>query len=63
MKNNMRKIRKERGMTIEELAEIAKVSAVYIYHLENGTRDNPSYGVMRDIARGLETTIEAVFGE
>lgn len=61
MGNNMRKIRKERGMTIERLSELSKVSAVYIYHLENGTRKNPSYEVMKDIAKGLETSIEDVF--
>lgn len=63
MENNIRKIRKEKGMTIEELAMIAKISNVYIYHLENGTRNNPSYGVMKDIARALETGIEEVFGQ
>ena len=61
MNNNIRKIRKEKGMTIRKLAELSKVSEVYIYHLENGTRRNPSYEVMRDIANGLGRSIEDVF--
>ena len=54
MENNLRRIRKQKGMSIRQLAELAKISEVYIYHLENGTRKNPSYGVMKDIARGLD---------
>lgn len=61
MGNNIRKIRKEKGMSIEELAELSGLSKVYIYHLENGTRNNPSYEVMKDISKGLEKTIEEVF--
>ena len=61
MGNNIRKIRKERGMTIEQLADLSGLSKVYIYHLENGTRKNPSYEVMRKISIGLSRTIEEVF--
>ena len=61
MGNNIRKIRKEKGMTIEELSNLSGLSKVYIYHLENGTRKNPSYEVMRKISIGLAKTIEEVF--
>ena len=61
MENNIRKIRKEQGMSIHKLAEHAKVSEVYIYHLENGNRKNPSYEVMKNIAKSLNTSIEEIF--
>ncbi len=63
MSNNIRKIRQEKGMTIQQLSELSKISTVYIYHLENGTRKNPSYEVMKDIAKGLGRSIEEVFLE
>ena len=61
MGNNIRKIRKEKRMTIEELAELSGLSKVYLYHLENGTRNNPSYEVMKKVSIGLARTIEDVF--
>ncbi len=61
MENNIRKIRREKGMTVEELAELSGLSKVYLYHLENGTRKNPSYEVMKKISIGLARTIEDVF--
>ena len=48
MENNLRKIRKSCGMSIQELAKLSNVSEVYIYHLENGNRKNPSYEVMKN---------------
>lgn len=61
MSNNIRKLRKEKGMTIQQLADLTNISAVYIYHLENGTRKNPSFGVMKDIAKALGERIEEIF--
>lgn len=63
MSNNIRIIRREQKITIHKLAELSKVSEVYIYHLENGTRRNPSYEVMKNISEGLGRKIEEVFGE
>ena len=61
MKNNIRKIRIEKGLSIGELAQLANISKVYIYHLENGTRTNPSYEIMRSIAKSLSKEITEVF--
>ena len=61
MKNNIRKIRQEKGISIEELAQLSNTSKVYIYHLENGTRTNPSYEIMRNIAKSLSKEITEVF--
>ncbi len=61
MENNIRKIRQEKGLTIEELAHLANTSKAYIYHLENGTRKNPSYEIMKSISQSLDKEIMDVF--
>ena len=46
-KNKIRKYRKERKLTLKELAQRSGISAGYLSHLENGSRDNPSVEVMK----------------
>lgn len=62
-KNQMRKIRIAKNMTLEELSEITGISAGYLCHLEKGTRKNPSMQVMEAIAMGLKATVAEVFFE
>ena len=59
--NNLRKIRKLKNLTIQELAELSGVSMGYISHLENGSRQNPSREVMEKIAEILEESIAEIF--
>ena len=44
--NKIKKIRKERGMTLDKLAELADVSSGYLCHLEKGSRKNPSIEII-----------------
>lgn len=37
----LRRLRKERGFTLEELAERAEISVSYLSHIERGTRQAP----------------------
>ena len=60
MKNRLEELRKARGMTQEDLAEILEVSRQTIGSLENG-RYNPSILLAFKIARLFHTTIEEVF--
>lgn len=60
MKNRLEELRKARGMTQEELAEVLEVSRQTVGSLENG-RYNPSILLAFKIARLFETTIEEVF--
>ena len=60
-KNQMKKLRMSKNMTLEELSERTGISAGYLCHLEKGTRSNPSMHVMELIARGLEKTVAEVF--
>lgn len=60
MKNKLEEIRKERGITQEELAKILEVSRQTVGSLENG-RYNPSIILAFKIARYFEMAIEDIF--
>ena len=60
MKNKLEKIRKERGITQEELAKILEVSRQTVGSLENG-RYNPSIILAFKIARYFKMSIEDIF--
>lgn len=60
MKNRLGEIRKNRGVTQEELAAALEVSRQTIGSLENG-RYNPSILLAFKIARYFQMTIEEIF--
>ena len=60
MKNNLERLRKEKGIKQEELAEILKVSRQTISSLENG-KYNPSIVLAFKIAAYFEKKIEDIF--
>lgn len=60
MKNRLEEIRKERGITQEDLATALEVSRQTIGSLENG-RYNPSILLAFKIARYFSMTIEDIF--
>lgn len=59
--NKLKIIRKEKEMTLQELALKAGVSSGYLCHLEKGSRTHPSVEVMEKIAKALNTTIFEIF--
>ncbi|MDO4719591.1 MAG: helix-turn-helix transcriptional regulator [Peptostreptococcaceae bacterium] len=60
MKNRLEEIRKEKGITQEELASILEVSRQTIGSLENG-RYNPSIILAFKIARFFRLRVEEIF--
>lgn len=60
MKNRLEEIRKERGITQEDLAKILEVSRQTVGSLENG-RYNPSIILAFKIARYFKMAIEDIF--
>lgn len=60
MKNNLEKIRKEKGISQEDLAQALEVSRQTIGSLENG-RYNPSIILAFKIARYFNMKIEDIF--
>lgn len=60
-RNSLKKYRKEKGLTIEALAEKTGISPGYICHLEKGARKNPSIRIMEQIANALNKNVAEVF--
>jgi len=60
MKNHLERLRKERGIKQEELADVLEVSRQTISSLEKG-RYNPSIQLAFKIARYFNLTIEDIF--
>lgn len=60
MTNHLERLRKERGIKQEELADILEVSRQTISSLEKG-RYNPSIQLAFKIARYFNLTIEEIF--
>lgn len=60
MKNNLEKLRREKGISQEELANNLKVSRQTISSIENG-RYNPSIILAFKIARYFNMKIEDIF--
>lgn len=60
-KNRIREYRKQKGMTLEEVAGKSGISIGYLCHLEKETRVNPSVQIMENIARVLGKDIAEVF--
>ena len=60
MKNNLEKIRKERGLTQADLVAALKVSRQTISSIENG-RYNPSLELAFEISIFFNLSIEEIF--
>ena len=59
--NKLKQIRIGKGITLEKLSEMSGISAGYLCHLENGSRNHPSIEVMEKIAKALDKTIFEIF--
>src|ERR671936_1592463 len=65
--------RQRAGLSLGQLAQAARLSRTYVYHLERGQRSHPSAHAARALARALELkgaerqtfyrTVEALTGE
>lgn len=60
-KNQVKKARKEKGMTLVKLSEISGVSVGYLCHLEKGSRKNPSLETMEKISKALNKPVTEIF--
>lgn len=60
MKNNLEQLRKQKGLSQEELAKIMEVSRQTIISLEKG-KFNPSISLAFKLSRFFERPIENIF--
>jgi len=56
--DKIRRLRKEKGFSLDKLAELAASSKSYIWELENKNPPRPSAEKLTKIAEKLDTTIE-----
>lgn len=59
----IRKLRKEKNLTLDKLAELSESSKSYIWELENSNPPRPSADKLDKIAKQLGTTIEFLLDE
>ena len=52
----IKQLRKERGLSQEELGHAAEIHPTWISHIESG-RNNPAWGSVRRIAAALDVTV------
>lgn len=64
--NRLRRLRQEKNLTMEQLAEQVRVSKSYIWALENKPEDKTqrtSATVMNSLAKALGVTLQDLLGE
>src|ERR1700733_13740009 len=61
--DKIRRLRKEKGYSLDKLAELSESSKSYIWELENKNPPRPSADKLAKIADQLDTTIEYLLDE
>ncbi|SER48564.1 Transcriptional regulator, contains XRE-family HTH domain [Gracilibacillus ureilyticus] len=57
---NISRMRKQKGLTLSELAEKSKISKSYLSNLERNLNDNPSIQVVEKLAEVLNVDLAAL---
>lgn len=56
--NNLKKIRAEKGYSLERVARLADLSLNTIVKIENGVNKNPTIDTLSKIAKALEIGVD-----
>ena len=56
--NNLKKIRAEKGYSLERVARLADLSLNTIIKIENGANQNPTIDTLSKIAKALEIGVD-----
>ncbi|WP_018130092.1 helix-turn-helix domain-containing protein [Effusibacillus pohliae] len=59
----LRDIRKKKGLTLDQVADIVGTTAGYLSHIERGTKRNPSYKIVLGLAKLYGLPVEDLIGE
>ncbi|WP_226038108.1 helix-turn-helix domain-containing protein [Aquibacillus saliphilus] len=60
--DNIYKIRKQKRLTLSELAERANISKSYLSNIERNLNQNPSIQIIGKIAKELNVNIDTILG-
>ncbi len=58
--NNLKKIRAEKGYSLERVARLADLSLNTIVKIENGANKNPTIDTLSKIAKALEIGVDGL---
>jgi transcriptional regulator with XRE-family HTH domain len=56
--SNVKKIRAEKGLSLEKVARLADLSLSTVVKIEDGTNQNPTINSLSKIATALEVTVD-----
>ena len=56
--NNLKKIRSEKGYSLEKVARLADLSLSTVVKIEDGTNQNPTIDTLSKIAKALEVGVD-----
>jgi XRE family transcriptional regulator of biofilm formation len=56
-------LRERDGLSLAELAEKAEVSRAFVWKLENGKTERPSYDLLRKLAMTLDVSVAYLAGD
>ena len=62
MNGNLKRLRRERALSLSDLADMAKLSRVTINRIENGKQD-PMPKTIRKLAKALNIKVEELMSE
>lgn len=57
----IKKIRESKNITIYKLAKMVGISRSYLIEIENNKKTNPSFEILKKIAKALEVDIKDLF--
>ncbi len=58
LSDNIKKIRKKKGLSQDKLAKLADVTHTTLVKIESGANDNPTIKTLKKIANALEITLD-----
>lgn len=56
--NNVKKIRAEKGYSLEKVARLADLSLSTVVKVEDGTNQNPTIDTLSKIAKALDVAVD-----
>ncbi|MEA2088367.1 MAG: helix-turn-helix transcriptional regulator [Patescibacteria group bacterium] len=56
--NNIKKLRKQKGLSQEKLARLSDVANNTIIKMETGENDNPTLETLRKVAKALDVSVD-----
>lgn len=62
LSENLRRIRKERGLSQDRLAKLADVTLTTVVKIESGANDNPTVKTLRSLAAALNISLDDLAG-